>query len=61
MSPVSSNEDWDLNKIAGDNDMDTNGNIDSSPNIVVPCDQVHLGNQMATTHNGINLQYNEPL
>jgi hypothetical protein len=38
MSPVSSNEDWDLNKIARDNDMDTNGNIDSSLNIVMPYD-----------------------
>lgn len=55
MSLVSSNEGWDLNKIAWDNDMDL------SPTIVVPYDQVHLGNQMVTTHNGVSLQYNEPL
>jgi hypothetical protein len=42
-------------------DMDTNGDINSSPSIVVPYDEMHLGNQMATIHNGINLQYNEPL
>jgi hypothetical protein len=38
MSLVSSNEDWDLNKIAWDNDMDTNADMDLSPNIIVPYD-----------------------
>jgi hypothetical protein len=41
--------------------MEANGDIDSSPSIVPPYDEVHLGNRMVITHNGVSLQYNEPL